>query len=52
MGTAAPAGLLLYAIGADAASAPLEVVAALLSLAGLLIFEKVWIIAGQAAPLS
>lgn len=52
LGTGAPAGLLLYALAADAASAPLEVLAAVLSLAGLLIFEKVWIIAGQAAPLS
>jgi hypothetical protein len=31
---------------------PLEVLAAVMSLAGLLIFEQVWIIAGQAAPLS
>jgi Fe-S-cluster-containing dehydrogenase component/formate-dependent nitrite reductase membrane component NrfD len=52
IGTAAPAGLLLYAIAADAAVVPLEVIAAVLSLGGLLIFEKVWIVAGQAAPLS
>ena len=51
LGTVAPAGLLLYAL-ADAVSVPLEMLAATLSLAGLLIFDKVWIIAGQAAPLS
>jgi Fe-S-cluster-containing dehydrogenase component/formate-dependent nitrite reductase membrane component NrfD len=51
LGTAAPAGLLVYALAADL-SVPLEVLAAVMSLAGLLIFEKVWIIAGQAAPLS
>ncbi|MBV8360954.1 MAG: polysulfide reductase NrfD [Deltaproteobacteria bacterium] len=52
LGTGAPAGLLLYALAADTVSVPLEVLAAVLSLAGLLVFEKVWIIAGQAAPLS
>jgi len=52
LGTGAPAGLLLYALAADAVSVPLEVLAAVLSLVGLLLFDKVWIIAGQAAPLS
>jgi Fe-S-cluster-containing dehydrogenase component/formate-dependent nitrite reductase membrane component NrfD len=52
LGTTASAGLLLYALAADTVSVPLEVLAAVLSLAGLLIFEKIWIIAGQAAPLS
>ena len=52
IGTAVPTGLLIYAIAAGAASVPLEVIAAVLSLAGLLIFEKIWIVAGQAAPLS
>lgn len=52
LGTAAPTGLLLYLTAANVVSAPLEVLAAALSLAGLLIFDKVWIIAGQAAPLS
>jgi len=51
LGTAAPAGLLVYALAADL-SVPLEVLAAVMSLGGLLIFEQVWIIAGQAAPLS
>jgi Fe-S-cluster-containing dehydrogenase component/formate-dependent nitrite reductase membrane component NrfD len=52
LGTAAPAGLLLYALAADAVSVPLEVIGAVLSLGGLLIFERIWIVAGQAAPLS
>jgi formate-dependent nitrite reductase membrane component NrfD len=52
LGTGASAGLLLYVLAADAVSVPLEVLAAVLSLAGLLIFEGVWIIAGQAPPLS
>ena len=52
LGTVASAGLLLYALVAGAFSVPLEVLAAVLSLAGLLVFERVWIIAGQAAPLS
>jgi Fe-S-cluster-containing dehydrogenase component/formate-dependent nitrite reductase membrane component NrfD len=52
LGTGASAGLLLYVLAVDEVSAPLEVFAALLSLAGLLIFDSVWIIAGQAAPLS
>jgi Fe-S-cluster-containing dehydrogenase component/formate-dependent nitrite reductase membrane component NrfD len=52
LGTGAPAGLLLYALAADAVFVPLEVLAAVLSLVGLLLFDKVWIIAGQAAPLS
>jgi Fe-S-cluster-containing dehydrogenase component/formate-dependent nitrite reductase membrane component NrfD len=52
LGTAVPTGLLLYSLATDTASVPLEVIAAVLSLAGLLIFEKIWIVAGQAAPLS
>jgi formate-dependent nitrite reductase membrane component NrfD len=52
LGTGASAGLLVYALTADAVSVPVEVLAAVLSLAGLLLFDKVWIIAGQAAPLS
>jgi formate-dependent nitrite reductase membrane component NrfD len=51
LGTAVPVGLLVYTLVADALM-PLEVLAAVLSLAGLLIFEKVWIVAGQAPPLS
>ena len=51
LGTAVPAGL-LSALIAGASSVGLEVLAAVLSLAGLLIFERVWIVAGQAAPLS
>jgi Fe-S-cluster-containing dehydrogenase component/formate-dependent nitrite reductase membrane component NrfD len=52
LGTAAPTGLLLYLAAANVVSAPLEALAAALSLAGLLIFDTVWIAAGQAAPLS
>jgi formate-dependent nitrite reductase membrane component NrfD len=52
LGTIGSAGMLLYTLAAGAISAPLEVLAALLSLAGLLIFEKLWIDAGQAPPLS
>jgi Fe-S-cluster-containing dehydrogenase component/formate-dependent nitrite reductase membrane component NrfD len=51
-GTAVPSALLLYALATDAVSTPLEILAALLSLSGLLLFEKIWIVAGQAAPLS
>ena len=51
-GTIGPAGILLYTIVAGTISSPFEVLAAILSLGGLLIFEKVWIDAGQAPPLS
>ncbi len=52
IGTIASTGVLAYLLAAHSISVPLEVLAALLSLAGLLIFEKVWIDAGQAPPLS
>jgi Fe-S-cluster-containing dehydrogenase component/formate-dependent nitrite reductase membrane component NrfD len=52
MGAIIPGGILLYVSAAGTTSVPLEVLAAVLSLAGLLIFEKVWIDAGQAPPLS
>jgi Fe-S-cluster-containing dehydrogenase component/formate-dependent nitrite reductase membrane component NrfD len=52
LGTIAPGGILLYLWGAGPVSMPLESVAAILSLVGLLIFENVWVAAGQAAPLS
>ena len=52
LGTVGPAGILLYTVAAGATSLPFEVLAAILSLGGLLIFEKVWIDAGQAPPLS
>jgi Fe-S-cluster-containing dehydrogenase component/formate-dependent nitrite reductase membrane component NrfD len=52
LGTIVPAGLLLYALASGTVSIALEVIAAVASLAGLLIFEQVWIIAGQAPPLS
>jgi Fe-S-cluster-containing dehydrogenase component/formate-dependent nitrite reductase membrane component NrfD len=52
LGTIAPVGILFYVWAAEAVSVPLEVAAAISSLAGLLIFEQVWIVAGQAAPLS
>jgi Fe-S-cluster-containing dehydrogenase component/formate-dependent nitrite reductase membrane component NrfD len=52
LGTFAPGGILLYVWGARAVFPPLEVLAAILRLVGLLVFENVWIVAGQAAPLS
>jgi Fe-S-cluster-containing dehydrogenase component/formate-dependent nitrite reductase membrane component NrfD len=52
LGAVGPAAILLYMIAARAIFLPLEVLAAVLSLGGLLIFEKVWIDAGQAPPLS
>ena len=51
IGSIAPSGILIYLLTSHA-SMPLEVIAAVLGLAGLLIFEKVWIEAGQAPPLS
>jgi hypothetical protein len=50
-GTLLPAGLLFYML-AGGVYLPIEVLAAALALFGLLIFEKVWITAGQAPPLS
>jgi formate-dependent nitrite reductase membrane component NrfD len=50
-GTLLPAGLLFYML-AGGVYLPFEVLAAALVLFGLLIFEKVWITAGQAPPLS
>jgi formate-dependent nitrite reductase membrane component NrfD len=52
LGSIVPAVLLAYVLAAGLVSVLLEVVPALLSLAGLLIFEKLWIDAGQAPPLS
>jgi Fe-S-cluster-containing dehydrogenase component/formate-dependent nitrite reductase membrane component NrfD len=52
LGTLIPGGILLYVLVTGGLSIPLEVLAATLSLAGLLVFEKVWIDAGQAAPLT
>ena len=52
LGTIGPGGLLVYALASDSLGLPIEVSAAALSLMGLLIFEKVWIVAGQAPPLS
>jgi Fe-S-cluster-containing dehydrogenase component/formate-dependent nitrite reductase membrane component NrfD len=52
VGTIIPAALLLYMILAGTPSLSLELPAAILALLGLLIFENVWIEAGQAAPLS
>lgn len=52
LGSIAPAGILLYTIAAGVISPSFEVLTAILSLGGLLIFEKVWIDAGQAPPLS
>ena len=52
LGTVASAGILFYVLLAGAVSLPLEVLAAVLSLVGLFIFEYVWIVAGQSPPLS
>jgi hypothetical protein len=52
VGTIIPAALLLYILLAGTPSLSLEIPAAILALLGLLIFENVWIEAGQAAPLS
>jgi Fe-S-cluster-containing dehydrogenase component/formate-dependent nitrite reductase membrane component NrfD len=52
MGTVVPAVLLCYVLPKNSVSRPVEVLVALLSLAGLLLFEKIWIVAGQAPPLS
>jgi hypothetical protein len=52
LGTIAPGGIVAYLLAAHRVSLPLDVAAAILSLGGLFIFEYIWIVAGQAAPLS
>jgi len=52
IGTVIPAGLVSYELATGAVSVVREGFAAVMSLAGLLVFERIWIIAGQAAPLS
>jgi formate-dependent nitrite reductase membrane component NrfD len=52
LGTILPAGILSYIFATADTSRSLEIPAAVASLAGLLMFEKVWIDAGQAPPLS
>ena len=52
LGTIAPGGILVYLQAAHRVSLPLDAAAAILSLGGILIFEYVWIVAGQLAPLS
>jgi hypothetical protein len=42
----------VYLQAAHRVSLPLDAAAAILSLGGILIFEYVWIVAGQMAPLS
>ena len=52
IGTVIPAGLVSYELATGAVSVVREGFAAVMSLAGILVFERIWIIAGQAAPLS
>ncbi len=52
LGTILPVGLLFYTIATAATSRLLEISDAVAPLIGLLLFEKVWIDAGQAPPLS